>query len=171
MEEYPRPEEITVILERLADRLAAGRGLRPDKVAGLSLHRLILGLRQRIPGLYQPPDYGAAKQLAASSAEAIKRGQVRAGLARALRGLSFSPHDPELWYLAAGGCLQMGMAETAVAILQYCLWVNPAHLPARRDLEALSAFHQSPIEPEDSWSSDDEWDDEDRDEHFEEDDD
>jgi hypothetical protein len=98
--------------------------------------------KRHIPGLYTPPDVGAAAALASASADALRRGKLRAGLARALRGLSFAPHHPELHYLAASATLQLGAAEEAVRLLQHALWIHPGFEPARRDLEALSAFHE-----------------------------
>lgn len=142
MSESSRPslDEIAVVFAHLADRVATERARTLDPIVRLSLGRAIAELRRHIPGLYTPPDVGAASALASASADALRRGKLRAGLARALRGLSFSPHHPELHYLAASGCLQLGAAEEAVRLLQHALWIHPGYEPARRDLEALSAF-------------------------------
>ncbi len=144
MSESSRPslDEIAVVFAHLADRVAAERARTLDPVVRLSMTRALSELRRHIPGLYTPPDVGAAAALVSASADALRRGRLRAGLARALRGLSFAPHHPELHYLAANACLQLGAAEEAIRLLQHALWIHPGYQPARRDLEALSAFHE-----------------------------
>jgi len=136
----PSLDEIAVVFAHLADRVATERARTLDPIVRLSLGRAVTELKRHIPGLYTPPDAGAASALASASADALRRGKLRAGLARALRGLSFSPHHPELHYLAASGCLQLGAAEEAVRLLQHALWIHPGYEPAQRDLESLSAF-------------------------------
>ena len=138
----PSLDEIAVVFAHLADRVAAERARALDPVVRLSIARAVTELKHHIPGLYTPPDAGAAAALASASADALRRGRLRAGLARALRGLSFSPHHPELHYLAASACLQFGAAEEAVRLLQHALWIHPGYLPARQDLESLAAFHE-----------------------------
>ena len=143
MSESSRPslDEIAVVFAHLADRVAAERARTLDPIVRLSMGRALTELKRHIPGLYTPPDVGAAAALASASADALRRSKLRAGLARALRGLSFAPHHPELHYLAASACLQLGAAEEAVRLLQHALWIHPGYEPARRDLDALSAFH------------------------------
>lgn len=138
----PTLDEIAVVFAHLADRVAAERARSLDPVIRLSIARALAELKRHIPGLYTPPDAGAAAALASASADALRRGRLRAALARALRGLSFSPHHPELHYLAASACLQFGAAEEAVRLLQHALWIHPGYLPARQDLESLAAFHE-----------------------------
>jgi hypothetical protein len=138
----PSLDEIAVVFAHLADRVAAERARTLDPIVRLSLARAVNELKRHIPGLYTPPDVGAAAALASASADALRRGRLRAGLARALRGLSFAPHHPELHYLAASACLQLGAAEESIRLLQHALWIHPGYQPARRDLEALSAFHE-----------------------------
>jgi len=138
----PSLDEIAVVFAHLADRVAAERARTLDPIVRLSMGRALIELKRHIPGLYTPPDVGAAAALASASADALRRGKLRAGLARALRGLSFAPHHPELHYLAASATLQLGAAEEAVRLLQHALWIHPGYEPARRDLEALSAFHE-----------------------------
>ena len=140
----PSLDEIAVVFAHLADRVAAERARTLDPIVRLSMGRALSELKRHIPGLYTPPDVGAAAALASASAEALRRGKLRASLARALRGLSFAPHHPELHYLAASACLQLGAAEEAVRLLQHALWIHPGYGPARRDLEALSAFREAP---------------------------
>jgi hypothetical protein len=145
----PSLDEIAVVFAHLADRVATERARTLDPIVRLSLGRAVAELKRHIPGLYTPPDVGAAAALASASVDALRRGKLRAGLARALRGLSFSPHHPELHYLAASGCLQLGAAEEAVRLLQHALWIHPGYEPARRDLEALSAFADPQAAPGD----------------------
>jgi len=138
----PSLDEIAVVFAHLADRVAAERARTLDPVVRLSMNRAVTELKLHIPGLYTPPDLGAAAALATASADALRRGRVRAGLARALRGLSFAPHHPELHYLAASACLQLGAAEEAVRLLQHALWIHPGYGLAQTELEALGAFRE-----------------------------
>jgi len=139
---HPSLDEIAVIFAHLADRVAAERARTLDPMVRLSIARAVHELKRHIPGLDPPADAGAAAALASASADAMRRGRLRAGLSRALRGLSFSPHHPELHYLAGSACLQLGSVEEAVRLLQHALWIHPGYLPARQDLEALAAFHE-----------------------------
>jgi len=138
----PSIDEIAVVFAHLADRVAAERGRTLDPMVRLSITRAINELKRHIPGLEPPADAGAAAALSSASADALRRGRLRAGLSRALRGLSFSLHHPELHYLAGSACLQLGAAEEAVRLLHHALWIHPGYLPARQDLEALAAFHE-----------------------------
>jgi tetratricopeptide (TPR) repeat protein len=135
----PTLDEITVVFAHLADRVAAERSRSIDPVVRLSITRAVTELKRHIPGLYTPPDAGAAAALASASADAARRGRQRAALARALRGLSFAPHNPELHYLAGSACLQLGASEEAMRLLYHALWIHPGYIPARQDLEALAA--------------------------------
>ncbi len=144
MSESSRPslDEIAVVLAHLSDRVAFERAPSLDPFVRLSIARAVTELKRHIPGLHVPPDADAAAALATASAEALRRGKLRPALARALRGLSFAPHHPELHYLAGSACLQLGAAEAALRLLQHALWIHPGYLPARRDLESLAAFHE-----------------------------
>ena len=138
----PSLDEIAIVFAHLADRVAAERTRALDPIIRMSIARATAELKRHIPGLYAPADAGAAAALASASADALRRGRLRAARARALRGLSFSPHHPELHYLAGSACLQLGAAEEAVRLFQHALWIQPGYLPARQDLEALAAFHE-----------------------------
>ena len=61
-------------------------------------------------------------------------------LRRALRGLACAPHDPQLFYLSASACFELGAVEDALRLLYHTLWIHPGHRLARTDLEALTAF-------------------------------
>ncbi len=143
---HPSLDEIIVVLAHLANRAAAERGRNLDPIIGLSLDRAMTELKRHIPGLHEPPDRGAAAHLASASANALRRGKVRAALGRALRGLSFSPHHPDLWYLAGSACLQLGSAEIAIRLLQHSLWIHPRYRPALQDLESLAPFYDVQME-------------------------
>ena len=82
-ESRPTLDEIAVVFAHLADRVAAERARSLDPVIRLSIARAITELRRHIPGLYTPPDAGAAAALASASADALRRGRLRAALARA----------------------------------------------------------------------------------------
>jgi len=106
-------------------------------------HTLKLALQElelHIPGLDTPPNADAAKAFAQAAETSLSRGGERDALAYALRGLSCSPHDPTLHYLAASACIELGGVETALRLLYHTLWIHPGHLNARRDLDALRSF-------------------------------
>jgi len=147
-EEAPVPEssrpsldEIAVVLAHLSDRVSLERGATLDPFVRLSIARAVTELRRHIPGLYVPPDVEAAAALATAAADSLRRGRHRSALSRALRGLSFSPHHPELHYLAGTACLHLGAVEASLRLLQHALWIHPGYEPARQDLESLAAFH------------------------------
>ena len=141
MNESPHPtlDEIQVILADLAQRVVADR----EPTLDLELRDEILSVTEElerfIPGLDPPPDAGAARKLASASAAALARGRPRVALSRALRGLSYSPHHPELYYLASSACFELAAATEAVRLLAHTLWINPGHHKAREEMQALSA--------------------------------
>lgn len=137
--EHPSRDEIMVVLAHLGDRVASDRARTLDPIIRISLHRVITELRARhIPGLYDPPDEGVANALAAAATDALRRSKWRLALSRSLRGLSFSPHNVDLWYHVGSASLQFGDAEIAVRSFQHALWIHPGFLAAKRDLEALA---------------------------------
>src|SRR5213075_1080487 len=56
---------------------------------------------------------------------------------RAMRGLSFSAHHAELFYLASSACFELAATTEAVRLLAHTLWVNPGHARARGDGSAV----------------------------------
>ena len=136
-------EEITRTFAMLAEQIAPEEtepALEPfDR---LSLKRALEELRGYIPGLDVPPSASAARALQRASGIALDKGRAREALSRALRGLSFAPHDPGLCYLAASACFELGEAESALRLLHHTLWIHPGHPGARGDLEALSDFFE-----------------------------
>lgn len=139
----PTLRDLTVVLSHLADRVSSDSGTL-DPIVTVSLQRALRELRQFIPGLDAPPDPHAARFFAGGSRSALESGLYHDALARALRGLSFAPHDPQLHYLAACACFELGCAREAIDLLLHALWIQPGHREARRDLESLSAYHALP---------------------------
>jgi tetratricopeptide (TPR) repeat protein len=137
----PSLDEISTVFAHLADRVAAERGRSLDPIIRLSITRSVVELKRHIPGLYEPPDASAAAAMATAAADALRKGRLRAALSRALRGLSFSPHHPELHYLAANACLQLAAVEEAIRLLQHALWIHPGYAPAMQDLQAIAALN------------------------------
>jgi hypothetical protein len=78
--------------------------------------------------------------MARAAQMALDRGDEREALVRSLRGLSYAPHDPTLFYIAASACFEMGGVEVALRLLYHTIWIHPGHQAARDDLESLSAF-------------------------------
>jgi hypothetical protein len=140
----PTLRDLTVVLSHLADRVSTGSDGTIDPIVTVSLQRALRELRQFIPGLDTPPDPHAARFFAGGARSALESGFHHDALARSLRGLSFAPHDPQLHYLAACACFELGCVREAVDLLLHALWIHPAHPEARRDLESLSAYHALP---------------------------
>ncbi|MCC6651506.1 MAG: hypothetical protein IT348_10205 [Candidatus Eisenbacteria bacterium] len=137
---HPSLQDILDAFERLAERVAASPSSRLDPFVSVSLRRACEELRRYIPGLETPPDPEAARFLARAAYAAMEDNDAREALARALRGLSFSPHHPGLYFVAASACFEFGAVEDAIRLLRHTLWIHPGHTAARRDLEALSAY-------------------------------
>ena len=136
----PTLQDVLDALGRLADRVATSPRSRLDPFVSSTLRRSTAELRTYIPGLDAPPDPEAARFLVRAAYSALEDGDAREGLARALRGLRFSPHHPGLWFVAASACFEYGAVEDAVRLLRHTLWIHPGHSAARRDLEALTAY-------------------------------
>ncbi len=136
----PNLQDILDALERLADRVAVSPTSRLDPFVSASMRRACEELRRFIPGLDTPPDAEAARFLARSAYAALEDGDAREALARALRGLSFAPHHPGLFFAAASACFEYGAVEDAIRLLRHTLWIHPGHSAARRDLGALTAY-------------------------------
>lgn len=144
---HPSLSEISAVLVHLSDRVSADPDRDLDPIITLSLQRALVELRRFIPGLDTPPDPHAARFFASGARAALESGLHRDALARALRGLSFAPHDPNLFHLAGCACLELGSVRDAVDLMLHALWIHPGHPDALRDLECLSAL-RSP-EPDD----------------------
>jgi hypothetical protein len=136
----PSLQDILDAFERLADRVSVSPSSRLDPFVSTSLRRACEELRRFIPGLEAPPDPDAARFLARASYVALEDADAREALSRALRGLSFSPHHPGLFFAAASACFEFGAVEDAIRLLRHTLWIHPGHTAARRDLEALNTY-------------------------------
>ena len=136
----PSLQDILDAFERLSERAAAAPSSRMDPFVSASLRRSCEELRRFIPGLEPPPDADAARFLSRAAYAALEDGDAREALSRALRGLSFAPHHPGLYFAAASACFEYGAVEDAIRLLRHTLWIHPGHVAARRDLEALSAY-------------------------------
>ena len=140
--QHPSLQDILDAFARLGERVAASPASRLDPFVSMSLRRACEELRFYIPGLDAPPDPEAARFLARSAYAAMEDNDAREALSRALRGLSFSPHHPGLFFVAATACFEYGAVEDAIRLLRHTLWIHPGHSAARRDMEALSAYLQ-----------------------------
>ena len=136
----PTIDDITRALTDLADRIAASTTDTLEPYVYQMLRDVAFHLEQHIPGLETPPDADAAYALSRAAQAALDRGAERDALSRAVRGLSFSPHDPTLFYIGASACFEFGAVELALRLLYHTLWIHPGHRAARADLESLSAF-------------------------------
>ena len=139
---HPSLKDILDAFEHLSERVAAAPGSRLDPFVSVSLRRSCEELRRFIPGLETPPDPEAARFLVRAAHAALEDNDAREALARALRGLSFAPHHPGLFFIAASACFEYGAVEDAVRLLRHTLWIHPGHVTARSDLEALHAYLQ-----------------------------
>jgi hypothetical protein len=136
----PSLQDLLDAFERIAERVAVSPTSRLDPFVSASMRRACEELRRFIPGLDTPPDSDAARFLARAAYAALEDGDAREALARSLRGLSFAPHHPGLFFAAASACFEYGAVEDAIRLLRHTLWIHPGHTAARRDLEALSAY-------------------------------
>ena len=136
----PTLTEIALVFSRLADRVAEREQIILDPYIEQALRESIFHLEQLIPGWDPPFDADAARAMAKAAQDSLERGNERESLSRALRGLSFAPHDPALFYLTASACFENGAVEVALRLLYHTLWIHPGHEAARADLEALTAF-------------------------------
>ena len=144
----PSLGDITRALAALADRITDANDAFPEPFVSQTLRSATTALEHFIPGLEPPPDGDAARGLLRGAEVALHRGDPLEGLSRALRGLSFAPHDPGLWYTAASACFELGGVEDALRLLYHTLWIHPGHRGAREDLEALTAFFEGNDEGE-----------------------
>ena len=136
----PSLEEIRSILADMARCVAADEDPTLDPVIRAGIRRAVDELERFIPGLDPAPDAEGARHMVSASGNALLAGRPRTALARALRGLSYAPHHPELHYLAASSCFELAAPSEAVSLLAHTLWINPGHEKARRELETLSVF-------------------------------
>ncbi len=136
----PTIEEIRSILADMARCVAADEDPTLDPVIRAGIRRAVDELERFIPGLDPAPDAEGARHMVAAARNALLAGRPRIALARALRGLSYAPHHPELHYLAASSCFELAAASEAVSLLAHVLWIHPGHEKARRELETLSVF-------------------------------
>jgi len=146
----PRPSlsEITRSLTALADRVAGSDESLPEPYISERLRAAVTALQSFIPGLEPAPDPDAARGMLRGAEVALQRGDGREGLSRALRGLSYAPHHPGLWYVAASASFELGGVEDALRLLYHTLWIHPGHRAARDDLQALTAFFEGNDEGE-----------------------
>jgi len=140
--QHPSLQDILDAFVKLGERVSASPASRLDPFVSMSLRRACEELRLYIPGLDAPPDPEAARFLARAAYAAMEDNDAREALSRALRGLSFAPHHPGLFFVAATACFEYGAVEDAIRLLRHTLWIHPGHSAARRDMEALSAYMQ-----------------------------
>lgn len=146
--QHPTISDITLALARLADRVSESNAIALEPYVRYTLRRALQELEMHIPGLDAPPDAESARRYQVAAEAALTRGQDREALARALRGLACSPHDPNLTYLAASACFELGAVEDALRMLYHTLWIHPGHGKARQDLEAITGFLEETGEDE-----------------------
>ena len=144
----PSLAEITRALAALADRVAESNESPPEPFISERVRAAVTALQTFIPGLEPAPAPEAARGLLQGAELALQRGDGREGLSRALRGLSFAPHHPALWYVAASASFELGAVEDALRLLYHVLWIHPGHRAARDDLQALTAFFEGNDEGE-----------------------
>src|SRR5262245_7738191 len=136
----PTIEEIRSILADMARCVAADEDPTLDPVIRAGIRRAVDELEQFIPGRDPATDAEGARHMVSAAGNALLAGRARIALARALRGLSYAPHHPELHYLAASACFEMAAPSEAISLLAHTLWIHPGHEKARRELDTLSVF-------------------------------
>lgn len=142
MSEPWRPSigDICSAFRDLADEVSESTASPIDPGVEQTIRHLLEDLELFIPGLDPMPDADAGAAMARASQVALERGSEREAVVRALRGLSFAPHDPTLHYMLSSASFEVGRIELAFRLLCHSLWINPGYSVARQDLEALTAF-------------------------------
>jgi hypothetical protein len=142
MSSTPEPtiDEIRSILADMARCIASDEEPTLDPVVRAGIRRAVDELERFIPGLDPVPDAEGARHMVSAAGNALLAGRPRIALARSLRGLSYSPHHPELHYLAASACFELAAASEAISLLAHTLWINPGHEKARSELDTLSTL-------------------------------
>jgi hypothetical protein len=137
----PSIGDICTAYRELADELQELRE-QPMLDPGVeqTIRHLLEDLENFIPGLDPVPDAEAGQAMARASRASLERGNEREAVVRALRGLSFAPHDPTLYYALSSACFEVGAVELAFRLLCHTLWIHPGYHAARADLESLTAF-------------------------------
>ena len=142
MSEPWRPSigDICCAFRDLADEVSESTASPLDPGTEQTIRHLLEDLELFIPGLDPMPDPDAGQAMARAAQVALERGSEREAVVRALRGLSFAPHDPTLHYMLSSASFETGRVELAFRLLCHALWINPGYTAARQDLEALTAF-------------------------------
>jgi len=136
----PTIGDISRAFRDLADEVGELNGNPLDSGAEQTIRHLLEDLELFVPGLDPMPDAEAGQAMARAAQVALERGNEREAVVRALRGLSFAPHDPTLHYVLSSASFELGAVELAFRLLCHALWINPGFKAARADLESLSAF-------------------------------
>ncbi len=137
---HPSIGDICCAFRDLADEVSESKACPLDPGVEQTIRHLLEDLELFIPGLDPMPDAEAGHAMARAAQVALERGGEREAVVRALRGLSFAPHDPTLHYMLSSASFEIGRVELAFRLLCHALWINPGYSAARQDLEALSAF-------------------------------
>ena len=149
-EREPLMQDILDAFDRLAERVTIFSAARVDPFISATLRKAMKALRRYIPGLEPAPDPEAARFLLRAAYAAMENNDAREAMARALRGLSFAPHHPGLWFVVATACFEYGAVEDAIRCLQHVIWIHPGYDVARRDLKALTTYMVEQYGP--TWS-------------------
>lgn len=136
----PSIEDISQAFVDLADEVGEAPSSSIEPGVDQTIRHLLDDLREFVPGLDPAPDADAATAMTRATGIALERGDLRQAMSRALRGLSFAPHDPNLHYALSSAAFEAGSVELAVRLLCHTLWIHPGHQAAKADLKALSAF-------------------------------
>ncbi len=137
---HPTIGDICCAFRDLADEVRDLPGSPIDPGIEQTIRHLLEDLETFVPGLDPSPDPEAGAAMARAAQTALERGDERESIVRALRGLSFSPHDPRLHYVLSSSCFEVGCVELAFRLLCHALWIHPGYQAARADLESLTAF-------------------------------
>src|SRR5205823_10963730 len=107
----PSLGDICTAFRDLADEVGESHGSPIDPGVEQTIRHLLEDLELFLPGLDPMPDTEAAQAMARAAMVALERGGEGEAVVRALRGLSFSPHDPRLHYLLSSARFVIGRVE------------------------------------------------------------
>src|SRR6266516_3180735 len=122
----PSIGDICCAFRDLADEVSESSGSPIDPGVEQTIRHLLEDLELFIPGLDTMPDTEAGHAMARAAIVALERGGEREAVVRALRGLSFSPHDPRLHYLLSSASFEIGRVELAFRLREPGTWRRAA---------------------------------------------
>jgi len=134
--QYPTVEEVKHRLEELAVRVA-NSSIPIDPYVMRTVKRVSEELQLMIPGFEPVADLDTV-QICIEEASAALYGENTVGaLAKSFDGLAMAPHNPQLWYIVAICCYDLGAPLLSWIAANHALWIHPGFHEACGFLDRL----------------------------------